>query len=130
MAYDAEHFTIAEVLAPPSVTQPERIRILRDAILRTPEDFNMSHPDPHKCGTPVCFFGWARELFFKGERATVAEVVRFLGLTPVEGRDLFCMGDTSPNWAVGSDPFNATAIQGARLLDHYLATGEVDWSVA
>ncbi len=133
MAYDATDFVVTETPVHPSVTRPERIRALRDAILAQPQDFSMDDPSIHRCGTPVCFLGWTRELF-NPDAAHPAEGGEELGLAEQDARNLFLMGSDAAQVETFErmhlDPFAATAEQGARVLDHYLSTGKIDWSVA
>jgi len=130
MPFDAEHFVVTDLPVHPSVSQPERIRTLRDAIRAAPQDFDMRDPAMHTCGTAVCFHGWVKELFF-GKYVTTETTSAHLGLSPQQGADLYQM------WTGNAEPCNLnrrfrdiTAQEGVRVLNHYLATGEIDWSVA
>ncbi len=113
MAFDAE-------TTERTVTR-DRVMRLRDfmAVL-PPEQFDMRRAplDYEDCGTPACMLGWARRIF--------KMVDPDLGLTHRQHHDLF----QPRGWqkAVPNDPrFPPT--QAVAVLDHYLATGEIDWSV-
>lgn len=79
------------------------------------------------CGTSHCIAGWARCLLAPRSRRTDSAVAQdLLGLSSDEAHDLFYCGgadDNDPAWL--SKPSQAVAV-----LDHLIATGEVDWSVA
>lgn len=74
----------------------------------------------HNCGTTACIGGWANVLFFpnKGEVAW-RDVGTLLGLTYHQADSLFFK---FPKCDLG--PTQAVAV-----LDHYLATSLIDWSV-
>lgn len=82
------------------------------------------------CNTVACIGGWAETLFQKEcEKATFLEdnqgwagVADVLGLTYKEADALF-----QPN---GYRFMKWTPSQAVAVLDHYLATGQIDWSVA
>lgn len=101
---------------------------LRDHIARLPvERFDMRD----WCGTAMCLGGHAAALFFDlpygdfgGETAgMVAEV---MGLKDDQADSLF----TPRPGLLGAGPYCATPVQAAVVLDHLIATGQVDWSVA
>lgn len=102
----------------------------------------------HKCQSAACVAGWALHLGApEAYTAWVAaefsmewpETVphhsprefapKFLGLTAAQAEALFLPDTISINGERWS-PYNATAEQAARVLDHLAATGQVDWSVA
>ena len=113
----------------------ENIRRVIDAI-RTgdghPEiGFNMRTftPEPQYdysdrgCGTAMCIGGWAFTLA-TGRRGTEGDdfepAVEWLGLDDYRAETLFY-----PN---GMEGWNATADHAIAVLEHLIATGEVDWS--
>jgi len=104
----------------------ENVQIVRDHIAGLPpEQFDMDDwGEAHtKCGTAACIGGWAAVLLLNadGYRVPDSEVAAALGLDIIEGRALFY-----PRGPM----MQATIPQGLAVLDHLLATGEVDWSVA
>lgn len=150
MAYDATDFVVTETPAPVvrdprSITDPrERVAYLRDFLRELPpERFDMAslyskhgrdtymHGNGEAisyvkgCGTAACIAGWTIAVFAPKVRvregAPIAEDL--LGLTDLQGNDLFLpSGFTQQDFA--------TPAQAANVLDHYLATGKIDWSVA
>lgn len=116
----------------------ENIKRVRDHIASLPpERFDMTvygghvtedgdvvedlRADVSDCGTVACICGWTVAIFGVGEglddQSAACEV---LGLTEMQGDLLFI-----------PDPRNGrTSADAARVLDHLIATGEVDWSVA
>lgn len=127
-----------------SVNVPNIIR-LRDAILAAPENFDMHYwgrrgetllsPSPeevieHTCGTIACIGGWTAALFFP-EADRIVEITEYqvgevLGLTPNQVSHL-CYPTVKMN---GRRPYDATNVEAARVLDHIIETGQVDWSKA
>jgi hypothetical protein len=135
MAYDAEQpFTIVHVPAPPQEPDDglnrENIRKVRDRIATLDgERFNMGRwPNieefAHDCGTAACIGGWAEfvngRAFPSGEK--LEAVGRMFGVSTREA-DRLCF---PPTWMDGVN----TRAQAVAVLDHLIATGEVDWSVA
>lgn len=141
MAYDATDFVVTEVPAPVrdprSITDPrERVAYLRDFLRRLPpERFDMTEwaygvgydAMGHEtvladCGTRCCIGGWTNTLWpeelglFDGPRA-----MGTLGLSVDLGRELFFGNGVSRT---------ISNLGAANVLDHYLATGKIDWSVA
>jgi hypothetical protein len=118
MAYDAE-------TTERTVTR-DRVMRLRDHIAALPpEHFNMHH---WHCGTVACIGGWAATLFLpQSERYRDCRAAEALGLTPDQGEALFF-----PTGKMGSglSSYGATNAQAVAVLTNYLATGEIDWSVA
>lgn len=131
MPFDAEHFVVIDLPVHPSVSQPERIRALRDAILAAPQDFDMREPRIHTCGSAACFHGWAKDIFF-GTYVTTEISSAYLGLSFQQGADLYqmCNGGSEPSDFISGSLNDITATQAACVLNHYLATGKIDWSVA
>lgn len=138
MAYDGTDFVVTQapvpVRDPKSITDPrERVAYLRDFLRALPAArFDMqqsgSYADARagECGTASCIGGWARAIFQMP--VSLAEVAEALGLSDGQADDLFYpVGDMrNGEGAIFSrDPMNAVAV-----LDHYLATGKIDWSVA
>lgn len=129
MAFDSETFN------KPEVTARDRLVMLRDFLATLPDEkFDMgdcgselwTHPD---CGSPACIGGWARILYLpRHERYLDLREVgdRYLDLDAIKATDLFF--PNGDNWLDGA--VNATAVQAARVLDHLLNTGNVDWAVA
>lgn len=84
----------------------------------------------HDCGTSCCIGGTMGALWF-GDRAFDSDLVwqdlpAFLGLSELEARELFtpsgCDPVTDRGYIACQDPR-----QGAAVLRHLAATGEVDW---
>ena len=145
MPFDAEHFTVTEVPAAPvardpsTITNPrERIAYLSAFLRDLPEQkFNMTtwaqradadSKNAHlairdmECGTTACIGGWTNTLWPQEWRLwDSTRAMDTLGLTLDQGQELFFGAGTQ---------FSITSSQAADVLDHYLATGEVDWSVA
>lgn len=122
MAYDAEHFTITEVPVP---SHNPTMLDFRNFLVRVPEHlFDMCEggelidAKARTCGTPACIGGWGRA--YLGYGITMYDVGKGLGLTPHQTLDLMLSGPAM------FQPLSAAIT----VLDHYLATGEVDWSVA
>ncbi len=148
MPYDATNFVVTDVPAPvrdpKSITDPrERVAYLRD-FLRTlpPERFDMRtfgrrgvrdtqhmqngvRVSSDTCGTAACIAGWANLLWAKEGQMTNAHrrAANFLGLDRRASELLFW-----PWQSAGG--FDSTPTKAASVLDHYLATGEINWSVA
>lgn len=153
MAYDATDFVVTEtpvpVRDPKSITDPrERVAYLRDFLRALPpERFSMqawgqnehgpvsSVEEMSACGTRGCICGWAHVLFsakgqFLGD-TSLAGVL--LGVSYSEEQQLF--EPTAPEFGAvpgydGPIFIDATSAQAANVLDNYLATGQIDWSVA
>lgn len=141
MAYDATDFVVTETPAPVvrdprSITDPrERVAYLRDFLRSTAGDlFDMRTPgtlsltDGKWCGTAGCFHGWTRTLFGEGNEGDEwsEEALGIPGASRMRGL-FYPMADLPDGSAAInlSDPHRA-----ANVLDHYLATGKIDWSVA
>lgn len=130
MAYDSTDFVVTEtpvpVRDPKSITDPrERVAYLRDFLRAMPTDSpHFNYLDWHSttpCGTSACIGGWASELFVNSAfRYSIPEARKAMGLTERQGEDLF----------FNSDGIGSNAHQAANVLDNYLATGWIDWSVA
>lgn len=105
----------------------ENIKRVRDHIAALPADqFNMRR-FTSECGTAHCIAGWAGVLFgTPGEFHGSSFGREALGLDEETALDLFYCGDG----AEGDEAWNSTPQQAVRVLDHLIATGEVDWSVA
>ncbi len=111
--------------AQPSAEGARRQRVvqLRDHLANVVHDqyFNMAE---WRCGTVACIGGWAEALFFPGrQEATVGEyeIAEELGLTAEQADDLFFMTATERKM---KEVGRAEAVA---VLDHYLATGKIDW---
>ncbi len=110
------------------VTTRDRMIRLRDFLAILPEErFNMSStsvPDgPFDCGTPACIAGWAHALFkLKPGLEYYRDVGRHLGLSRGDATDLFA--------AAQFPVVPRSTAQAVEVIDHYLATGKIDWSVA
>jgi hypothetical protein len=144
MAYDtAEPFTVVTVPTPPQYPDDglnrENIRRVRDviasndaarfsmtALARDHQGYSTDAVDilTHRCGTAGCIAGWAVALLMPGALADTIRAARLFGLDwQTQGRALFC----PPGWDI---PDRYTQAQAVAVLDHLIATGEVDWSVA
>lgn len=144
MAFDTTDFVVTEtpvpVRDPKSITDPrERVAYLRDHIAKLPrERFDMAvysmgadYDDGdvrgpqvlHDCNTRACLCGWTVALFAI-DAATDDEgaAASALGLDEDEWRALFI-----PRHKDRGQIENREAVA---VLDHYLATGKIDWSVA
>lgn len=118
--------------APAEVTTRDRLLRLRDFLAELPaERFEMSNTgtllweNPH-CGSPACIGGWARILFVPWQD-------RFVGLTEVGFTRLglsYGQADALFFPAGGWNAYSAMPAQAVKVLDHLIATGEVDWGVA
>lgn len=117
--------------APAEVTARDRLVQLRD-FLETlpPERFDMhisgfvSDAVAGDCGTPACIGGWARALF--KVRDDLRVVGFHLGLSEEDSGELFYWLNTAPDLTYD----DVTLPMAVAVLDHYLATGKIDWSVA
>lgn len=140
MAFDAATHQVD----PLSLTTPrERLEYLRDFLRELPaERFDMGDwytvngvgrslsalrktagDIVHDCGTAACIAGWAAAIFAPDTRSyAVFAAERALGLDDVTAAALFVPDGFA---RAGYTPYEAS-----RVLDHLLATGEVDWSVA
>lgn len=138
MAYDSTDFVVTETPVPETIERTN-MRRLRDMIAGLPaERFDMSESGEWEdagagdCGTAACIGGWARALL-RRHVYSIDELAPDLGLTKREATALFYPGSGDSMWAPMSDgrsPYDATPAQAANVLDHYLATGRIDWSVA
>lgn len=141
MAYDSTD-------APADVHARERLMRLRDFLAELPpEKFDMGdyivpgdddesdidiYSVPIKqavdvCGTAACIAGWAQVLFNPTESQDEELARVALGLTEEEGQALFCPWTTEGSSVDRSEDLTLT--QAVRVIDHLLATGDVDWSV-
>ncbi len=134
--------------------KPDNIRLVRDMILAHPTQFDMGTlvgGDPnddaeatlgglaHPCGTVACIAGWAAYAAgYHGREGGRIEhtAAEFLGVQFDIG-DLIIGGVAGrlfypdmPEDPEAPGPYVATAEQAARVLDHLIETGEVDWSKA
>jgi hypothetical protein len=75
-----------------------------------------------ECGTVACIGGWA-EILFGGED-DMGKAGALLGLSVLESVRLFAPYGIFERWG------EITTAQAVQVLDHYLATGEIDWTVA
>jgi hypothetical protein len=101
----------------------ENLTTLRNFLAELPgEKFDMTE---WKCGTVACIGGWATTVFaaevLPYESLTSRFVNRVLGLAEDQGYELYFGDGTSKE---------VTTAQACIVLDHLIATGEVDWSVA
>jgi hypothetical protein len=115
MAFDAE-------TTERTVTR-DRVLRLRDFLKALPDKkFDMRNPGI--CGSPACIGGWGLRLFMPDEadEASIRVVGPMLGLTDFQACELFFPGAAAA--------YSASPLQAVAVLDHLLATGEVDWSVA
>lgn len=116
------------------------IRITRDLIAASATwpaecgkfDMNVLH-----CGTAACIagFAWAASNGYRDSIPnsdhfhafdTETEAAAFLGLGRQQRTDLFFPEYAALNFS----PYHATPEQAVAVLNHLLATGEVDWSAA
>jgi hypothetical protein len=118
----------------------ENIKKVRDVIANLPpERFNMAalfvvdgkavmpeRKSPVKlvesCGTAACIAGWTLATFRQPKHSDAFEAGNLLDLNYMQRDDLFT--------PVGYDEGEYTHAQAVAVLDHLIATGEVDWSVA
>lgn len=135
MAYDAEHFTVTEVSTPPHLPNRADCLLVRDRIAALPSylfDMATTFPD---CGTAGCIMGWTAEVFNLEARTAIGEfrgdvAACLWGFTDSTNPLFFPTLADKGVMSDGRSGFKATPAQAVRVLDHYLATGEVDWSVA
>lgn len=108
----------------------ENIQKVRDLIASLPaKRFDMGNPlTPHNCGSAACIGGWANFVRDPSDRgASLEAAAEWLGLPNPKGLPpLFFPGEFTTE---GFDPYCATSAQAVQVLDHLLATGEVDWSI-
>jgi hypothetical protein len=118
----------------------QNIATVRDAILAAPGHFDMRYwrdyphsmaPQPtredlvqHRCGTVGCIGGWTEALF---PDDYVADT---LGIDNVQTSMLCYPDEEVVQEATGRSPYSATCFEAARVLDHLIETGEVDWCKA
>ncbi len=80
----------------------------------------------NSCGTCACVAGWSIALLGppRSKLDDDGLAAELLGLDMDQAVHLFF------GWAPGNPAIETTPEQAVRVLDHLLATGEVDWSVA
>jgi hypothetical protein len=106
----------------------ENIKKVRDHLAQLPaEKFSMRTFDSvANCGTIACIAGWAKHLLNPSAVHAETAAINALGLTKEQAYELFWLGDR-----LGPDPlWDAGPQQAVSVLDHLIATGEVDWTVA
>lgn len=120
------------------------IRLIRNDILAHADHFHMrnwmSGDQPgmdrstflHKCGTSACIAGFCALRQFEGDVYSIVRYNRvgreFLGLDEAAADYLF-QGDGGNDYPHHtSRAMLATAVQAARVLNHLLRTGKVDWT--
>jgi hypothetical protein len=125
----------------PEVTARDRMIRLRDFLAALPDGrFAMSttgiaNYETHECSSAACMCGWAQALFYDRYR-TPEEVGADMGLTLDQSARLFRlpsiagMSLSDPRFAPDMWAIRATRSQAVRVLDHYLATGQIDWRMA
>lgn len=145
MPFDAEHLApiISPAKAPDDGLNRENVKRVRDFLAELPpERFDMraliSRGDHdlwlkgdaafsvlNECGTAACIAGWAIYILIPGATSDLGAegLYGLLGITPEQGVDLF-----EPDGFM--EPGRYTIAQAVAVLDHLLATGKVDWSVA
>lgn len=138
MAYDATDFVVTEVPAPITQERANMLRV-RDTIAGLScKMFDMSESgevedaERGSCDTAACIGGWARAVLRRRVNS-IYELGPYLGLTEPQARTLFYPGVTGTEATLMSDgesPYDASPHQAVRVLDHYLATGEINWAVA
>jgi hypothetical protein len=106
------------------VTARDRMIRLRDFLAKLPpENFDMAVVGSDRCDTPACISGWAQRLFPQRELVGMREM---LGLSERQTDALFCPA----GWASAKPNDPRFPVAGAvKVLDHYLATGKIKWSV-
>lgn len=110
----------------------KNIKMVRDAILNDPKNFDMSEwagkpaEDGGECGTACCIGGWVNILFPDRKGGFVNHTAESFGISTQQSYDL-CIPEMTDE---GKNPYTATAVQGARVLDILIETGEVDWERA
>lgn len=116
--------------APPAeVTTRDRVIRLRDFIanLDDPRKLDMGcfEREVPECGTVCCIAGWANRLYQpdanKSLFGATASARHLLGLGFTQSHDLFYPTEYGTGRYTRDDA--------VKVLDHYLATGKVDWSV-
>ncbi len=105
--------------------------------LEEPGDFDMSR-EVHSCGSPSCFLGFANLLASQGkafgfELTNPDTAKSYLDMRETEFHSL-CYPKISDYMCRSSgeivDPYAINNVQGAKVLRHLVATGEVDFRVA
>ena len=109
----------------------ENITKVRDVIAGLPSaEFDMRDWGNHECDTAACIGGWTARVVLNDRSLTERVCGDALGLTVGQRSTLFYpRGIELPDGGYWS-PYDATPTQAVRVLDHLLATGEVDWNVA
>jgi hypothetical protein len=125
---------------PAEVTARDRMIQLRDFLAALPDErFSMRHvftakdkdiyhlEQFHECGTAACIFGYACVLWPEvSDGMNQFPIVEHLWLSNKEACQLF----TPPGWYDDKDAKQYTRAMAVAVLDHFLATGKIDWSVA
>lgn len=86
-------------------------------------EFSYRTATEHPCGSACCIGGWIIARNDLSPHISPAEAVRTIApdLTPGQAYELCWPDSDSPGWS-------ATPEEAADVIDHLLATGEVDWS--
>lgn len=132
---------------PAEVTARNRVIQLRDFLaVLDPNHFDMHDWEQSApCGTVACIAGWQGFLlkdryvpihrsetfdnFHARTREWIDRMGTSLGLSTDQSKELF-----TPRWinqfTRDGDEITMTPTQAAAVLDHYLLTGLIDWSIA
>lgn len=92
-----------------------------------PSDYPTAPELLHGCGTAACIAGWAAALADPDSKRplnsrAIYDAQDWFGLDHAQADQLFC-----PQSISLADWHKITRSHAARVLDHLLATGEVDW---
>lgn len=111
----------SDAQVPAEVTARDRMIQLRDHVAYKvrDKDFDMRY---WHCGTSACLGGWVENLFFDGKNTSSDVVGAKVGLDDEQSWKLF--------YPTGVSLASITRDCAVAVLDNYLATGEIDWSVA
>lgn len=94
------------------------------------------------CNTSACICGWAVVLLGDEQRIRAGEGlwpmgVELFGLTDAQAQELFAPWDMDDEEQEAKYPddiayevMNATPSQAVKVLDHLIATGDIDWNKA
>lgn len=117
--------------APAEVTARDRMIQLRDFLETLPDerfDYGWlgSSQDAidGECGSPACIGGWARALF-----RVRTDARPYIGLQEI-GEDWLGLSSGQSSDLMFYPRGHVSRRRAVRVLDHYLATGKIDWSVA